>query len=70
VIADVFGIPWAIGVVGGLTLLSGGLVAFIVRETVTRYHQVSPLKSAPAPEEHLADGKNAALLNVREEPGS
>ena len=33
VIADLFGIPWAIGVVGGLTFLSGLVVAVAMTET-------------------------------------
>jgi len=70
VIADLLGIPWAIGVVGGLTLLSGGLVALTMRETVSRHCARSPLKSASAPEKCLVDGKNADPLNVREEQGS
>lgn len=69
VIADLLGIPWAIGVVGGLTLLSGGLVALTMRETVSRHSARSPLKSASAPEKCLVDGKNADPLNVREEQG-
>ena len=34
VIADFFGLEWAIAVVGGLTLLSGVVAAFTMRETV------------------------------------
>ncbi len=34
VIADLLGIPWAIGVVGALTFLSGVLVALLMRETL------------------------------------
>jgi len=33
VIADLIGLGWAIGVVGGLTLLSGGVVAIVMAET-------------------------------------
>ncbi len=33
VIADLIGIGWAIGVVGGLTLLSGIVTAVVMRET-------------------------------------
>jgi hypothetical protein len=32
IIADVFGISWAIGSVGGLTFLSGTVVAVLMRE--------------------------------------
>src|SRR5258708_1819106 len=70
VIADLLGIPWAIGVVGGLTLLSGCLVALTLRETTALRHACSTLKSAPAPEKRHADGKDADPLNVREEQGS
>ena len=38
ILADLFGIPWAIGVVGALTLLSGIVVATMMRETLTRQH--------------------------------
>jgi MFS family permease len=34
ILADLLGISWAIGVVGGLTLLSGIIVAFQMRETL------------------------------------
>jgi MFS family permease len=34
ILADLLGIPWAIGVVAGLTLLSGCLAAAIMRETL------------------------------------
>jgi MFS family permease len=34
VIADIFGLEWAIGVVGGLTLISGIIAAIAMRETV------------------------------------
>lgn len=34
VIADMFGIEWAIGVVGGLTLISGIVAAAAMRETI------------------------------------
>ena len=33
-IADIFGLEWAIGVVGGLTLFSGIIAAIAMRETV------------------------------------
>ena len=33
-IADIFGLEWAIGVVGGLTLFSGITAAIAMRETV------------------------------------
>ena len=32
IVADLFGAPWAIGLVGGLTLLSGAVVAVVMRE--------------------------------------
>jgi MFS family permease len=33
IVADLLGIPWAIGVVGGLTFCSGVVVAAVMRET-------------------------------------
>jgi MFS family permease len=33
-IADIFGLEWAIGVVGGLTLISGIIAAIAMRETI------------------------------------
>jgi MFS family permease len=36
VLADLFGIPWAIGVVGALTFFSGIMVAAMMRETLIR----------------------------------
>jgi MFS family permease len=38
IIADLFSIPWAIGVVGALTFLSGGIVAALMRETLPGQH--------------------------------
>jgi len=64
VIADLLGIPWAIGVVGGLTLLSGCLVALTMRETLARHHEVATLMSAPVPEERHTAGKSVGPLNV------
>ena len=37
-IADLLGTSWAIGVVGGLTLLSGLVVALVMRETLPSHH--------------------------------
>jgi hypothetical protein len=34
VLADLLGMDWAIGAVGGLTLLSGGVVAAVMAETL------------------------------------
>lgn len=34
VLADALGITWAIGAIGGLTLLSGGIAALVMRETL------------------------------------
>jgi MFS family permease len=39
VIADLLGIPWAIGVVGALTFLSGSVVVMLMRETLVRQHK-------------------------------
>jgi MFS family permease len=36
-LADLFGIRWAIGVVGGLTFLSGSVVATVMYETRIRH---------------------------------
>jgi len=38
IIADLLGVPWAIGVVGALTFLSGVIVAMVMRETLPGYH--------------------------------
>lgn len=52
VLADLFGMPWAIGVVGGLTLLSGLIVLRVMSETL-------PGKSHPDnPERDRWAGKN------------
>ncbi|MEP7189207.1 MAG: MFS transporter [Roseiflexaceae bacterium] len=42
VIADLIGIGWAIGVVGGLTLLSGLITALVMVETRPGIHQTVP----------------------------
>jgi hypothetical protein len=34
VLADLFGVPWAIGVIGGVTFLSGVVVYGVMRETL------------------------------------
>lgn len=36
VLADLFGVPWAIGVIGGVTFLSGILVQGVMKETLAR----------------------------------
>ena len=36
VLADLFGVPWAIGVIGVLTFLSGVVVKFVMSETLPR----------------------------------
>ena len=36
VLADLFGVPWAIGVIGVLTILSGVVVKFVMSETLRR----------------------------------
>jgi MFS family permease len=36
VLADLFGVPWAIGVIGVLTILSGVVVKFVMSETLPR----------------------------------
>jgi hypothetical protein len=45
VIADLVGIGWAIGVVGGLTLLSGVVTAVVMVET--RPHAAESPQTAP-----------------------
>ena len=45
IVADLLGIPWAIGVVGALTLFSGILVAALMRETLTASRVASSVKS-------------------------
>jgi MFS family permease len=48
VIADLLGIPWAIGVVGALTFLSGVVVAGLMRETLAAKatpHSLAPIDS-------------------------
>jgi hypothetical protein len=39
IIADLLSIPWAIGVVGVLTFLSGLIVAIVMRESLPGHHQ-------------------------------
>ncbi len=39
VLADLVGTSWAIGVIGGLTLLSGVVVGTVMRETLPSHHQ-------------------------------
>jgi MFS family permease len=39
IIADLLGVPWAIGVVGALTFLSGVVVAIVMRETLPGHHR-------------------------------
>jgi hypothetical protein len=36
VLADLFGVSWAIGVIGGVTFLSGVIVQAVMRETLAR----------------------------------
>jgi hypothetical protein len=36
VLADLFGVPWAIGVIGVLTILSGVVVKIVMSETLPR----------------------------------
>jgi len=36
ILADLFGVPWAIGVIGMLTILSGVVVKFVMSETLPR----------------------------------
>ena len=54
VIADLLGIPWAIGVVGALTFLSGVLVAGLMRETLAA--KATPTRSL-APSTENNDGQ-------------
>ncbi len=50
ILADLLGIPWAIGVVGVLTLLSGIIVAFQMRETLpTKRASLSAGREVPVP---------------------
>jgi len=39
VLADLFGVPWAIGVIGVLTILSGVVVKIVMSETLPRKQQ-------------------------------
>jgi MFS family permease len=39
ILADLLGVPWAIGVVGALTFLSGVIVAMVMRETLPDHHR-------------------------------
>jgi MFS family permease len=43
VLADLFGVPWAIGVIAGLTVLSGVLAQAVMAETLSR----QPLVKTP-----------------------
>lgn len=53
VLADLFGIPWAIGVIAGLTLLSGCVAVATMRETLTpRVHALSSERSIPRESTH------------------
>jgi hypothetical protein len=36
VLADLFGVSWAIGVIGGVTFLSGGIIQAVMTETLAR----------------------------------
>ena len=45
IVADAFGIRWAISTVGGLTMLTGFLVAFVMRETLAQRY---PVDSSPS----------------------
>ncbi len=42
VLADLFGVSWAIGVVGGLTILSGIVVQVVMAETLPRTQHTQP----------------------------
>jgi MFS family permease len=56
ILADLLGISWAIGVVGVLTLLSGIIVAFRMRETLpTKHGSLFPMRSS----ETLSDGEGS-----------
>ncbi len=46
IIADLLSIPWAIGVVGVLTFLSGGVVAMVMRETLPGHHRRASVLTA------------------------
>jgi MFS family permease len=39
ILADLLGVPWAIGVVGALTFLSGVVVALVMCETLPGHHR-------------------------------
>ncbi len=39
VLADLFGISWAIGVIGGVTFLSGVVVSVVMRETLPSHRK-------------------------------
>ncbi len=44
VLADLFGVPWAIGVIGGLTVLSGVVVQAVMAETLPCMQHTQQLK--------------------------
>lgn len=58
ILADLLGIPWAIGVVGVLTLFSGIIVAFQMRETLPITHTPLPLRQkGSSPPFAISDGE-------------
>jgi MFS family permease len=42
VLADLFGVSWAIGVIAGLTVLSGVLAQAVMAETLPRLRHTQP----------------------------
>lgn len=68
-IADLLGIPWAIGVVGGLTALSGVLVAWTMRETLARWTTETPPEDGFVLTESLSDRQKEEGVNVVGEQG-
>jgi hypothetical protein len=64
--ADLLGIAFAIGVVGALTLLSGVIVAFQMRETLpANLPSLTPDRDAPALSEAMSDIQTPHSLSIR-----
>ncbi|MGH2559325.1 MAG: sugar transporter, partial [Thermomicrobiales bacterium] len=55
-VADLLGLRWAIGVIGGLTLASGVVVAIVMAETLVTRRADRPTGpvSAPSPQRRTA----------------
>src|SRR5579863_5153682 len=66
VLADLFGMSWAIGVIGGVTFLSGVLAQTVMSET----HPRRPHTQAAAPEQEREPPVGASGSEVALEPGT